>query len=141
MPWHGAHLVKTILPAAIDSGVDATGFLTLAASGLPWAEVTIRAPLTSTNAASAVRRIRESTRLLPLKMSGHFSRGCIVAHHETPASRFRRGSRGELGCGPESPSPDVRAGSAVGAGIAQQVGDRRSRRHRGRLARQCLGLS
>src|SRR6185295_7569451 len=85
LPWHGAHLVYTVLPAAIDSGLEAIGFFTFAASGLPWAEVTILAAQASTSAAIIVRKRREFTRVSPLKMRAHFSRGVYIRpHYETP---------------------------------------------------------
>src|SRR5438876_9047629 len=85
LPWHGAHLAKTTLPAAIDSGVDAIGFLTLAASGLPWAATTIRAAQASTSAAIIVRNRRESTRCAPVMMSAHF---ISTTNHEPPTTNY-----------------------------------------------------
>src|SRR5256885_15394815 len=86
MPWHGAHLAKTTLPAAIDSGVEAIGFFIFAASGLPWAEVTIRAAQASASAAKRVGKRRECTRFLLWKMSAH-STAPSIANSQLPTPK------------------------------------------------------
>src|SRR5476649_2376108 len=66
LPWQGAQLLaKVAWPAATDSGVDATGFLTLAASGFPCAAIAMRPRHASASAATIVRNRRGFTRVAP----------------------------------------------------------------------------
>ena len=79
------------------SGVEATGFFTFAASGLPCAEVTIRAAQASASAAIIVRNRRESTRCAPVRKEAHSNRRCYSRATRQEARSALVSRRGSFG--------------------------------------------
>src|SRR5687767_12444814 len=124
-PWHGAHvLVKSAFPAAIDSGVDITGFLTAACAGSPCAANETAASHTITAIETPARVTRDS----PVRSC---AMATILGYFLSPQG----GSREENNADRALARVDAARGQRGGAAGPIQPG----RRHHGSLAHRLEG--